>query len=121
MNPVAHKFAVENAKLNKLMNVKLIQGDVKKAVPKLKQKFDRILMPLPKDAGGFLEYAFMAAKKGATVHFYTFSNENEFDEAKKKLKDKCKELGKKCRILRVVKCGHYSPRVFRICIDFKIA
>jgi len=121
MNPIAHKFAVENAKLNKLGNVKLIQGDVKKAVPKLKQKFDRILMPLPKDAGDFLESAFLAAKKGTTIHFYTFANENELGEAKKKLKDKCKKLGKKCRILKAVKCGGYSPRVFRVCVDFNVS
>ena len=120
MNPIAHKFAEENVRINKLSNVVLIKGDAKKEMPKLKKKkFDRILMPLPKDADDFLESAFLVAKKGTLVHFYTFSNENEFGEAKKKLKEKCKKLGKKCRILRLVKCGHYSPRVFRICIDFK--
>jgi len=120
MNPIAHKFAEENIKLNKLSNVVLVKGDANKEVPKLKQKFDRILMPLPKIAGDFLESAFKVAKKGTIIHFYTFSNENEFDDAKKKLKEQCKELGKKCRIIKLVKCGHYSPRVFRICIDFKV-
>lgn len=123
INPIAHKFAVENVKLNKLKNVKLAKGDVKKAVPKLKKQkksFDRILMPLPKDAGDFLAYAFMVAKKGTTIHFYSFANENEFEQEKQKIKQKCKELGRKCRILRVVKCGAYAPRVYRICIDFKL-
>ena len=38
-------------------NIKLIKGDVKKVIPKLvklKQKFDRILMPLPKRAEDFI-------------------------------------------------------------------
>jgi tRNA (guanine37-N1)-methyltransferase len=120
INPVAHKFAVENVNLNKLKNVRLVKGDVKKAVPKLRQKFDRILMPLPKDAEGFLESAFLTARKGAIIHFYTFANENEFNQEKQKIRQKCQELNKKCRILKVVKCGSYSPRVYRICIDFKV-
>ena len=123
LNPLAHKFAVENIKLNKLSNVVLIKGDVKKEVLKLKKekiKFDRIVMPLPKKAEVFLESAFLVAKKGTIIHFYTFSHSDDFDEMKKKLKKKCKELGKSCRILKLVKCGHYSPRVYRICIDFKV-
>ncbi len=101
-------------------NVYLIEGDAKKEPAKLKKKFDRILMPLPKDAGDFLESAFKAAKKGTMVHFYTFANKDEFGETKKELMKKCKELGKKCRISRIVKCGAYAPHVFRVCIDFRV-
>jgi len=120
LNPIAHKFGVENVKLNKLKNVILVRGDVKKAVPKLKKKFDRILMPLPKDAGDFLGSAFKASKKGTVIHFYDFANLDEFNEKKEKIRNLCKKHNKKCRILKIVKCGSYSPRVFRICIDFKI-
>jgi tRNA (guanine37-N1)-methyltransferase len=126
LNPIAHKFALENIKLNKIKNVKLILGDVRKAVPKLKKQkkyfkyFDRILMPLPKGAGSFLDLAFSAAKKGTTIHFYDFAREDEFEKAKEKIKKACKTNNKKCRILRVVKCGSYAPRVYRICLDFKI-
>src|SRR3990167_4377819 len=48
INPTAHKYALENVKLNKTANIKLFLGDVKKVLPKLKEKFDRIIMPLPK-------------------------------------------------------------------------
>ena len=63
LNPEGHKYGVENIELNKLKNVKLICGDVKKEVPKLTEKFDRILMPLPKDAELFLNVALFASKK----------------------------------------------------------
>ncbi|MEK6916285.1 MAG: methyltransferase, partial [Nanoarchaeota archaeon] len=53
-NPIAHKYAEENLKLNKTNNIKLYNGDVRKIVPKLAEKFDRIIMPLPKEASGFL-------------------------------------------------------------------
>ena len=44
INPIAHKYAEENIKLNKLKNIKLFCGDVKKTIPKLNRKFDRIFL-----------------------------------------------------------------------------
>ncbi len=116
INPFAHKFAEENLKLNKIGNVKLFLGDVKKIVPKLKKKFDRIVMPLPKSAEEFLDVALKSAKKGTIVHFYDFLFEEDFNKAVDKIKTYCK----KCKILDVVKCGQYSPRKYRICVDFKV-
>ena len=121
INPVGHKYGLENLKLNKINNVKLYCGDVKKVVPKLEQKnFDRILMPLPKSAEDFLDVALKASKKGTTIHFYDFLHDDEFDKAKEKIKKACKNLGLKPKILRTVKCGQHSPHVFRICLDFKV-
>ena len=123
LNPVAHSFALENVKINKIKNIELFLGDVRKIIPKLeKQKkyFERIIMPLPKGAESFLESAFSVAKKGANIHFYDFAMEGEFNSVREKIKNACKGSSKKCRILKVVKCGQYAPRVFRVCADFKI-
>lgn len=121
LNPVAHKFAVENVKLNKMQDkIKLYKGDVVDVVPKLNMKFDRILMPMPKTALTFLETAFKAAKKGTIIHFYTFGREEEFKEIRDKIKEECKKHKKKCRIIRTVKAGHYAPGVYRVCVDFRV-
>lgn len=120
INPHAHKFAEENIKLNKLTNVTLFKGDVRKSVPKLKKKFDRILMPLPKSAETFLDIALSAAKKGTVVHFYDFLHKDEFGKAKEKIRKACKAAKRKCKILKTTKCGQHAPRVFRICVDFKV-
>jgi tRNA (guanine37-N1)-methyltransferase len=121
LNPVAHKFAEENVKLNKMQGkIKLYKGDVVDIVPRLKKKFDRILMPMPKTALTFLETAFKAAKKGTIIHFYTFGREEEFKEIRDKIKEECKKYKKKCLILRTVKTGHYAPGVYRVCVDFKL-
>lgn len=120
LNPIAHKFGLENIKLNKLENVRLIKGDVRTEVQKLKKKFDRIIMPLPKDAETFLDEAFKVSKKGTIIHLYQFAHIDEFEDAKKKVRKICREHKKKCRIMNLVKCGSYSPRTYRICIDFKI-
>jgi tRNA (guanine37-N1)-methyltransferase len=120
INPVGHKYALENVKLNKLRNISLYNGDVKKVIPRMKKKFDRIVMPLPKSAGGFLDVALSVAAKGCIIHCYDFLHEDHFEEAKKKVRAACKKVKRKCRILRLVKCGQYSPRTYRICVDLVV-
>jgi len=114
INPKAHKYALENTKRNH--KIKLFKGNVKKVLPKINKKFDRILMPLPKGAEPFLDIAFKKIKKQGIIHFYDFQYENNFKESIKKIK----QHKKKVKILRTVKCGQLSPRKYRICIDFKV-
>ncbi|MFH1770901.1 MAG: class I SAM-dependent methyltransferase family protein [archaeon] len=120
LNPAGHKLGLENIKLNKLKNVKLIEGDVKKIVPNLHKKFDRISMQLPKSAADFLPEAFMLAKTGTIIHFYDFLHENDFADAEKKIAKACKKARLKYEILGLHKCGQFSPGKFRVCLDFKI-
>lgn len=119
-NPLAHKYAEENIKLNKLNNIELFIGDVKDIIPKLTEKFDRILMPLPKGAEIFLDLAFKVSKKGTIIHFYDFEHESELKKGEEKVENACIQNKIKCKILKTIKCGQYSPGKFRICIDFQI-
>ena len=73
-------------------------------------------MPLPKSADRYLESALKVAKKNAMIHFYDFQADGEFERAVDKIKKKVKKL----KVLNVVKCGQSSPRMHRICIDFKL-
>lgn len=122
LNPHAHKYALENVKLNKLEDkIKLYNGDVRLIVPTLDKKFDRIAMPLPKGGENFLDVALNAVKKSGIIHFYDFLHVDEFNKAEEKVKQACRLAKKKCKILKLVKCGQQSPRVFRICVDFKVS
>jgi len=87
---------------------------------KPRKKFDRIIMPLPKSAGDFLDLALSSIKPNGIIHFYDFLKENGFEKAKEKIRKACKKAGKKAKILRIVKCGQHAPRVFRICVDFRV-
>lgn len=115
VNPEAHKYALENVKINKLTNVFPFKGNVKAVVPKLKKRFDRIVMPLPRTAVNYLDLALSVAKKNAIIHFYDFEHEKNIEKAVNKVKKHCE----RCKILNVVKCGEYSPRKYRLCVDFK--
>jgi len=114
LNPVACKYAEENRILNKLWNVRLFKGDVKKIVPNLNMKFDRVVMPLPKTGKKFLDLAGKAVKRNGVIHFYYFLKEDGIDEMKDEIRKKIK-----CRSIRAVKCGQFSPYVYRVCFDIK--
>ncbi len=115
LNPIAHKYAEENLKLNKITNVKLYNKDVRKV--KL-GKFDRIIMPLPKSAEDFLDLAIKHSKPGTLIHLYLFLCDSTTPKAKKRIKE---IFGKtKYRIQRIVKCGQHSPGVYRCCLDIKV-
>jgi tRNA (guanine37-N1)-methyltransferase len=120
INPTAFKYQQENIKINKAGNIKALKGDVRKVLPKINKKFDRIIMPLPKGGGSFLDLALSKIKRKGTIHFYDFLAEDELDAAKEKISKACKKARKKCKILAIVKCGQFSPRKYRICVDFKV-
>lgn len=120
MNPKGHDLAERNVKLNKMSGIELFCGDVKIVLPKMKNKFDRIIMPLPKTSIDFLDVALPRLKKNGVIHYYAFWHEDGFSEEKKKLKKHCKELGYNVKVKKVVKCGPHKPRVYRICADLII-
>ena len=68
------KYAFENVKRNKLQDkVEVVQGDVRRKVPKFKERFDRVIMPRPNLKDSFLDVAFRAIKKNGVIHYYGFS------------------------------------------------
>ncbi|MFH1834561.1 MAG: methyltransferase, partial [Methanobacteriota archaeon] len=116
LNEAACDYMLWNVARNKV-DVKVVCGDAKVETPKL-GKFDRIVMPLPKDAGDFLGVALPALAPEGVVHFYTFAHDT--NEAEEKVKSKSKELGYKIKLLDSVVCGSYSPCLSRTCIDFTL-
>ncbi len=124
INPIAHKYAIENLTLNHLKNVICLKGDAKKIVPKIKMKFNRIVMPLPKGGEDFLNAAFRVAKKNTMVHLYDFIEEKDLipnpKETYSNIEKACKKNKLKFKILGWSKCGQIGPRQFRICVDFKL-
>lgn len=118
-NPAAHTLAVENVALNKITNATLINGDVLEEVPKLGM-FDRILMPLPKNAEAFLEVALDHIKNDGIVHLYAFDSLENIDSMKEKIEKICTTNNKSVEFLDVVKCGQFSPEEYRLCFDLCI-
>ena len=121
INREASKYAAENVKLNKLENVKIIQGDVKKVIPKLlkdKLKFNRIVMPRPNLKETFLKEAFKTIKKNGIINYYGFGKEQNL--LINQIKKEAKSSKKKIKILRIKKAGEIAPYKYRFRVDFKV-
>lgn len=118
----ANKYAVENVRLNRVTDrVTLLKGDVRRVLPKLKQKFDRIVMPLPKGAYRFLEVAIPKLKQNGILHFYHWAEENKlFEEAIRIVESAATKLGRKTEIVSKKKVLPYGPRKWKIVLDIKI-
>ncbi len=122
-NPEAVKYARKNVRINKLSDkVVIVCGDVRKRCVKWYGKCDRVVMPLPLGAESFLDVAVKCLRrKGGVIHFYSWGEEDKlFDNALKLIRTNMKELKKSYRTLNKKKVLPYSPRTWKVCIDFKV-
>lgn len=118
---LASKYALENVKLNKLGNVEIIQGNVKKIIPGLarrKIKFDKIIMPRPQLKESFLDLAFKVSKKSSRIFYYDFGN--EVGKILERIYKESKKAKRKIVIEKVKKAGEIAPYKFRWRVEFKV-
>lgn len=124
-----NKYAELNLKLNKLRNVELIQGDVKKKVKKgglivkgnlVPLQFDKIIMPRPNLKETFLKQAFFVSRKGTMIYYYGFCHKNKLKELVEEIKKEAKKARKKIKVLKVKKAGDIAPYKFRYRIDIRV-
>ena len=119
-----HKYALENAKRNKVQ-VNFFQGDIKKVVPKLIKekrliKYDKIIMPRPQLKETFLKEALLVAKRGTEIVYYGFCQEDELAKIIHELETDAKKAKKKIKILDVKKAGDIAPYKYRWRIELKV-
>lgn len=117
----ATRYAQENVKRNKMKGrVEIVQGDVRRKVPRLGEKFDRVVMARPNLAKSFLDVAFQAVKKGGVIHYYGFYREEEAVKIRELLAEEAKNAKKKIKIMRVKKAGDIGVRSFRYRADVRV-
>jgi tRNA (guanine37-N1)-methyltransferase len=115
------RYALENAKRNKVEKiVEIVRGDVRKAVPKLKERFDRILMTRPNLKASFLDVALKSVKRGGMIQWYGFYSEEEIGEMRDMINEEIKRAKIKAKIISVKKAGDIGVRKFRWRADIKI-
>jgi tRNA (guanine37-N1)-methyltransferase len=120
-NRAAHDFGIRNVEVNKVQKqVQLHHGGVEEVLPQLGQRFDRIIMPLPKSSARFLPLALARLQERGWLHFYDFQSPSRYSESVKKVEACCKEIGRTLLSGEVFVCGHSGPDTYRICIDAHI-
>jgi len=121
LNPVAAEYFRKNVLLNKVQEiVEVYEGDVKEVVPRLRGKFDRILMPSPYNAEEFVEIAAKKTKVGGFIHYYTFAGIEEEKELPNRIENLFRRSGVKCQTVFMRKCGNFAPYVYRYVLDLQV-
>lgn len=116
-----NRYAKENVKRNKFFDkIKLIQGDVRKKVPMLRERFDRIVMARPNLKDSFLDVAFPKVRKGGMIHYYGFYEMGKVGELKDLIEKEAKKARKKIKVLRIKKAGDIAPYRYRYRVDMKV-
>ncbi len=124
LNRECSKYALINVKRNKLDNVEIMQGDVRRVIgrnKKINSKFDRIVMPRPNLSDSFLDVAFSVSKRKTIIHYYGFYPESERDKIRELVLSEAKKAGKRIKILRIKKAGNIAVRKYRLRADFEIS
>ncbi len=115
------KYALQNVKRNKLSGrVEIVQGDVRRVLPKMREKFDRIVMARPKLEDSFLDVAFPRIKKGGIIHYYGFYSESDIDKMKEMILAGAKSAGKRVKIVKIKPAGDIGWLKFRYRADINV-
>jgi tRNA (guanine37-N1)-methyltransferase len=120
LNSIAHKYAMDNVRLNKTNNIRLIHGDVKEVLPSFNQSFDRIVIPFPDAPLPFLPTALDVLKDIGTIHLYTFSSKRPDGKLTDSIAQICKDNNRTLVDSGIHFCGHRSPKMYRVCLDLVI-
>ena len=120
INPDAVKYFRHNAKLNKLNNVEVVEGDVKNEAVKFHGTCDRVLMPLPESSVDYLADAINCLRPGGNVHMYCFAGEGGIAGLQNEIREAATNLSKRIEFLGERKVLPYGPRIWKYRIDFKI-
>ena len=122
LNKSACEYMEENIRLNKVGNVIVECGDVRKKAKKYAGFADRVIMPLPMSSMEFLNELNTVAAKACIVHLYSFSgNEEPFRDLKEKVHAFFFSKGRSVKFIgeRIVR--PYSAREAEVAIDFIIS
>jgi len=115
-----NKYAKENVKLNYVDNINLIQGDVKKKVNSKLGKFDIVVMARPNLRESFLKQGLSACKKGGRIFYYGFCHVDEKKKMVEGLKQEAVGLGRRIKVIRVVKAGDIAPYKYRWRVEIRV-
>ena len=119
-NPVAVKYLCENARLNKIENIEILEGDANTLALPFENLADHVIMNLPHSASLFLNTAIKAAKPGGTVHYYCIAPEDDLYKDEALIKEAAMQMGASVEVLYEAIVRSYAPHRHNVVIDFRV-
>jgi len=119
-NPAAVKCLRENALLNRIQNIEILEGDAAELALLYVGQADHVIMNLPHSASSFLVPAMRAAKSGGVVHYYCIAPEDDLYRDEALIRKAAKEMGAEVEALYRGIVRSYAPRRHNVVIDFQV-
>jgi tRNA (guanine37-N1)-methyltransferase len=119
LGKIPSRYAEMNVKANKV-RVDVIQGDVNRVLPHMKEKFDRVIMARPNLEEDFLDVALPRVRKGGMLHYYGFYDEKDIGELTSLLVKEARKAKRKIKMLRIKKAGDVGIRKYRYRADVRV-
>ena len=120
-NPDAVRLLRENANLNRITDMVIMEADAAALAEEFANRADRVIMNLPHSARDFLGAAMKIAKDGGVVHYYAIAPENDlFGRDTAFVEEAASASGVKAEILRRGVVRSYAPHQYNIVIDFAV-
>lgn len=119
-NPVAVRYLRENALLNKINDIQILEGDAAEIALRYETRADHVIMNLPHSASVFLIPAMRAAKIQGTVHYYCIAPEEDLYRDEALIRRAADEIGLEIEVLYKETVRSYAPHKYNVVIDFRI-
>ncbi len=120
-NPDAVRLMRENATLNRIDDIEILEGDAALMAERYENSADHVIMNLPHTASDFLEHAIRIAREGGVVHYYAISPEEDlYGRDTAFIEEAAKAAGARIKILFRGIVRSYAPHQYNVVIDFEV-
>jgi tRNA (guanine37-N1)-methyltransferase len=119
-NPLAIRYLRQNAALNRIEDVTILEGDAAELALQLEGQADHVVMNLPHRSSQFLIPAMRAARDGGTIHYYTIAPEDALYQDEGLIRRAAGQLGFSVEIGYRGIVRSYAPRRYNVVMDFKV-
>ncbi|MCK9440935.1 MAG: class I SAM-dependent methyltransferase family protein [Methanothrix sp.] len=119
-NPVAVKYLRENALLNKVNNIMILEGDAADLALRYENLADHVIMNLPHSASAFLLPAIRAAKPDGIIHYYCIAPEDDLYGDEARIRRAAEEMNAGVEVLYKEIVRSYAPHRHNVVIDFRV-
>jgi tRNA (guanine37-N1)-methyltransferase len=110
----------DNALLNRIQNIEILEGDAAELAPRFAGQADHVIMNLPHSASSFLVPAIRAAKSGGVVHYYCIAPEDDLYRDEALIRMAADGQGAEVEMLYRGIVRSYAPRRHNVVIDFQV-
>ncbi len=119
-NPVAVQYLRENARLNKVESIEILEGDSGDLALCFESQFDHVIMNLPHSASQFLIPAMRAAKPGGIVHYYAIAPDKDLYRDLAHIEKAADQMSASVEVIYKGVVRSYAPHRCNVVIDFRV-